>query len=136
MRSFLTLALLCALGGAEARDRHDWQSLALLKAGDRISVSLKSGPVEGAFESWTADELSAGAASAKKADVLKVQRYRQGGMGRGKHAAIGALIGFGADSRSEPPRTRLVTPTSFYAFTFRAEFPARSWELRVRRSAR
>lgn len=59
-------------------------------------MSLKSGPVEGAFESWTADELSAGAASAKKADVLKVQRYRQGGMGRGKHAAIGALIGFGA----------------------------------------
>src|SRR5579863_5173882 len=55
LRSFLTLALLCALGTAEARDRHDWQSLALLKAGDRIYLSLKSGPVEGTFQSWTVD---------------------------------------------------------------------------------
>jgi len=95
VRSFVTLALLCALGTAEARDRHDWQSLALLKAGDRIYLSLKSGPVEGTFQSWTVDGLTAGKATAKKEDVLKVQRYREGGMGRGKHAAIGALIGFG-----------------------------------------
>jgi hypothetical protein len=96
LRSFLTLALLSALGTAGAGDRHDWQSLAALKAGDRISVSLKSGPVDGAFENWTPDQLTAGAASAKKTDILKVQRYRQGGMGRGGHAAVGALIGFGA----------------------------------------
>jgi hypothetical protein len=94
VRSFLALVLVCAAGtAAEGQDQHDWQSLARLHAGDRIRVSLKTGPVEGAFQSWTPDQVVAGTVTARQEDVLKVERYRKGG-GRGKHAAIGALIGF------------------------------------------
>jgi hypothetical protein len=87
---------MCALGTAAAgQDGHDWQSLAQLQAGDRIRLSLKTGPVDGAFQNWTSQEVTAGTVTAKKEDVLKIERYRRGGGGRGKHAAIGALIGFG-----------------------------------------
>lgn len=95
MRSFLTLVLICVLGpAADGQDRRDWQSLAQLKAGDRIRLSLKTGPMEGAFQSWTPQQVTAGTATARREDVLKIERYRQGG-GRGKSAGIGALIGFG-----------------------------------------
>jgi hypothetical protein len=96
LRSLLTLVLLCVLGTvAKGQDRHDWQSLARLQAGDRIRLSLKTGPVEGAFQNWTAQQVTAGTMTASRENVLKIERYRQGGWGRGKTAAVGALIGFG-----------------------------------------
>jgi MFS family permease len=96
LRSFLTFAILCALvTAAEGQDRHDWQSLAQLRAGDRIRLSLKTGPVEGAFRSWTPQEVTAGMVTARREDVRKIERYREGGWGRGKQAALGAAIGFG-----------------------------------------
>ena len=95
-RSFLTLVLLCAVGrAAEGQDRRDWQSLAQLHAGDRISLSLKTGPVEGSFQNWTPQQVTVGTVTARREDVLKIERYRPGGPGRGKTAAVGALIGFG-----------------------------------------
>ena len=96
MRSFLILALLSAPPAAiDAQDRHDWQSLAQLQAGDRIRLSLKTGPVTGVFQTWTPEQVTAGTVIAKKDDVLKIERYRSGGSERGKKAAIGALIGLG-----------------------------------------
>jgi hypothetical protein len=96
-RSFLILAFLCAIGTAvEAQDRHDWQSLAQLQPGDKIQLALKTGPgVTAAFQAWTPDQVTIGTVTARKEDVLKIERYRHGGSGRGKHVAIGALIGFG-----------------------------------------
>jgi hypothetical protein len=94
--SFLTLVLLSALGTVAAgQDRRDWQSVAQLRAGDRIRLSLKTGPVEGAFQNWTAQQVTAGTVTARREDVFKIERYRQSGWGRGKRAAVGALIGFG-----------------------------------------
>jgi hypothetical protein len=94
---FLILALLCAIpASVEAQDRHDWQSLAQLQAGDNIRLSLKTGPVTGIFQSWTPQQVTAGTTTAQKEDVLKIERYRHGVWGRGKTAAVGALIGFGA----------------------------------------
>ncbi len=97
MRLLFTLGLLAALGtAANAQDRHNWDSLAQLKTGDRVRLSLTSrGPVTGAFQNYTPEQLTVGDVSAKKQEVVKVERYRQGGGGRGKSAAIGALIGFG-----------------------------------------
>jgi len=96
LRSSLTLVLLCALGtAADGQDRRDWQSLAQLQAGDRIRLSLKTGPVEVAFWNWTPQEVTAGTMTAPREDVLKIERYRKSGGGRGKHAALGALVGFG-----------------------------------------
>jgi len=94
---FLILALLCAIpASVEAQDPHDWQSLAQLQAGDNIRLSLKTGPVTGLFQSWTPQQVTAGTTTAQKEDVLKIERYRHGVWGRGKTAAVGALIGFGA----------------------------------------
>ena len=97
MRSFLILALLGAVPAAlEAQDRHDWQSLAQLQAGDKIHLSLRTGPgVNATFQTWTPDQVTAATITAKREDVLKIERYRQGIWGRGKTAAVGALIGFG-----------------------------------------
>ncbi len=90
-----TLVVICMLGAAAlAQDRHDWQSLGQLRTGDRVRLSLKSGPVDGPFQSWTPQSVTAGTVTAKKDDVLKIERI--GGSHRGKHAAIGAAIGFGA----------------------------------------
>ena len=36
-----------------------------------------------------------GTVTASRETVLKIERYRLGGWGRGKTAAVGALIGFG-----------------------------------------
>jgi hypothetical protein len=80
---------------AEAQDRREWQSLAQLQAGDRIHMSLKTGPVDGAFHNWTPQQVTAGPVTARRGDVLRIERYREGGGGRGKAASIGALIGFG-----------------------------------------
>jgi hypothetical protein len=97
VRSLLILAAaVCISTAVYAQDRHDWQSLAQLHAGDNIRLSLKTGASTGVFQSWTPEQVTAGAVTAKKEDVLKIERYRQGTWGRGKSAAVGALIGFGA----------------------------------------
>jgi hypothetical protein len=66
-RSFLMMTVMCAVGtAAEGQDRRDWQSLAQLQAGDRIRLSLKTGPVTGAFQNWTPQQVTAGTVTAKK----------------------------------------------------------------------
>ena len=93
----LTILLLLVLS-VDAQDRHDWQSVGQLNPGDRLHLFLRTGPVDGEFQAWTADNLTLSTVTAKKEDVLKIERYRIGekhGMGRGKKAAIGGLIGFG-----------------------------------------
>ena len=96
-RPFLTLLLMCAMGtAAKGQDRREWQSLTLLHAGDTILMSLKAGPVKGAFRSWTPQQVMAGQVTAQKEDVLKIERYRQSGWGHGKTAFVGAMVGFGA----------------------------------------
>ena len=99
MRSWLTLTLFCALATVAAgQDRHDWQSVAGLQAGDRIRLTLKAGkagPVEGVFGNWTPQEVTAGTVTARREDVVKIERYRKGGWGRARNAALGAAIGFG-----------------------------------------
>jgi len=93
--SFTKLMLLSALVvAAHGQDRHDWQSLARLHAGDRVRVSLKTGPVIGELQTWTPQGVTVGTVTAKREDVRKIERYRHGGS-RAKHAAFGALIGFG-----------------------------------------
>jgi hypothetical protein len=94
LRLFLKLMLLGALvAPAQGQDRHDWQSLARLYSGDRVRVVLKTAPVDGEFQSWTPQELTVGTVTAKREDVIKIERYRHGGS-RAKHAAFGAMIGF------------------------------------------
>jgi hypothetical protein len=96
LRGLLMLALLCAVRTtSHAQDRSDWQSLAVLHAGDTVRLTVKSGSSEGVFQSWTPERVTVGALTAKKEDVLKIELYSKGGLGRGKKALIGALIGFG-----------------------------------------
>jgi hypothetical protein len=95
MPSSRKLLLLCALtAAAHAQDRRDWQSLAKLQTGDSIRLSLKTGPVDATFQSWTPQQITAGTITARREDVLRIERYRHSGS-RAKHAAIGAAIGFG-----------------------------------------
>ena len=85
---FLSLAVCLA------QDRHDWKSVSGLKPGDQVRVSLKTGKaVTGPFQSWTPEGASVGASTVTRGEVKKVERLRGGG--RLKHAALGALIGFG-----------------------------------------
>lgn len=96
LRTFLGLVLICAMGNsAAAQDRHDWQSLARLRPGDRIRLDLKAGPVDGPFQSWTPQQVTAGTVTARREDVRRIERYHQGGWGRGQTIALGAVIGFG-----------------------------------------
>jgi hypothetical protein len=96
MRSFLILAAVCSITALQAQDRRDWQSLAKLRPGDNIRLSLKTGAATGVFQAWTPEQVTAGTVTARKEDVVKIERYRPGTWGRGKTAAVGALIGFGA----------------------------------------
>jgi hypothetical protein len=91
-RPLLILALVCT---AQGQDRHDWQSLVKLQAGDRIRLTLKTGSSTEVFQSFTAEDLKAGTLTPKKEDVLKIERFGHAGWGRGKKAALGAAIGFG-----------------------------------------
>ena len=97
MRLIFVLSVSLALAtAAGAQDRHNWDSLAQLKTGDQVRISLTTGaPVTGAFQSFTPENVTVAGVTTKKEDVRKVERYGQGGGSRGKHAAIGALIGFG-----------------------------------------
>lgn len=100
MRLYLKFLLLDALvAPAQGQDRHDWQSLAQLHAGDRVSVVLKTGRMEGEFQNWTPQDATVGTVTAKREDVLKVEMYRHGGA-RAKHAIFGAMIGFGGGIRA------------------------------------
>jgi hypothetical protein len=95
LRSLRELTLLTALAlAAHAQDRHDWQSLSRLNSGDRVRMHLKTGAVSGAFQNWTPQGVTVGTVTAKREDVLEIERYRHGGS-RAKHIGIGALIGFG-----------------------------------------
>ena len=86
--------MFCALAAAaKGQDRHDWQSLSRVHPGDRVRVVLKTGPVEGEFQNWTAQDATIGTVTPKREDVIKIERYRHGGS-RAKYAAFGALIGF------------------------------------------
>jgi len=92
--SFTKLMLLSALvAAAHGQDRHDWQSVSRLHAGDRVRLSLKTGPVEGEFQNWTPQDATIGTVTARREDVLKVELYRHG-ESRAKHAAFGAMFGF------------------------------------------
>lgn len=92
---FSRVLLSCVLSVAVfGQDRHDWQSLSRLQTGDRVRVVLKTGPMEGQFQSWTPQEARFGTFAAKREDVIKIDRYRHDGS-RAKHAGVGALIGFG-----------------------------------------
>ena len=94
MRSFPVLIMFCALAAAaKGQDRHDWQSLSRVHPGDRVRVVLKTGPVEGELQNWTAQDATIGTVTPKREDVIKIERYRHGGS-RAKYAAFGALIGF------------------------------------------
>ncbi len=96
MRLCLLSFLLGLATVSAAQDRHNWESLGQLKTGDQVRLSLTArSPVSGEFRNWTSDQVTLGNVSAKKAEVLKVERYRRSGWSRGKTAAIGALIGFG-----------------------------------------
>ena len=92
IRPLLLLALVCTALG---QDRHDWQSLSKLQAGDKIHLTLKSGSSTEVFQSFTPEELKAGTLTAKKDDVLNIERFGHEGWSRGKKAALGAAIGFG-----------------------------------------
>jgi hypothetical protein len=92
--AFLASLLLAAT--AQAQDRSDWQSLAQLHPGDNVRLTIKSGSSEGVFQSWTPQQVTVGAVTAKKEDVVKIELHSRGrGLGRSKKALIGALIGFG-----------------------------------------
>lgn len=94
MRLYLNVMLLGALvASAQGQGRHDWQSLSRLHSGDRIRLSLKTGPVDGVFQNWTSEGVTVGTVVANRADVRKIERYRRG-MSRAKRAAIAAAIGF------------------------------------------
>jgi len=82
----------------EAKTHQDWErSMARLHAGDRLHVSLKTGPVNATFVSATAQDFTADSGTVKREDVLRIERIRtKEGGSRGKHALIGALIGVGA----------------------------------------
>jgi hypothetical protein len=93
LRLLIAFTLLYALTTVQGQDRHDWKSLARVHTGDRVRVSLKTGPLEGEFQNWTPQELTVGTVMAKQEDVIKIERYRHGGS-RAKNAAFGAIIGF------------------------------------------
>jgi hypothetical protein len=80
---------------AEAQDRRDWQSLAQLKTGDKIRLTLKTGPVEGVFQGWTPQQVPAATVIAKKRGRAQDGAVPSRRQGTGEHATIGALIGFG-----------------------------------------
>ena len=93
---FPALVLICAIGIADAQDRRDWQALSRLQTGDNIGVLVRSGPpVKGVFQSWTPQQITAGTLTARKDDVLAIERYRPSNWGRRKHALVGAAIGLG-----------------------------------------
>ncbi len=100
MRTCLAFfTVLSLLTPAFAREpRHDWQTaIAHLHPGDRLLISLAAGPVNGVFQSADSANLTTDSATLKREDVLTIKRVGGGSASsRGKHIAIGAIIGGGA----------------------------------------
>jgi hypothetical protein len=96
-RLLLAFAAFLAVPVCAAQDRSDWQSVAKVQPGTKVRLSLKSHQtVTDDFKGSTAEQVTVGTVIARREDVRKLERYRSGGWGRGKTAAIGALIGGGA----------------------------------------
>jgi hypothetical protein len=96
VRRLAVVVLLSLAATSAAQNRDDWQSLSQLKTGDKVRISLKSEKSFTApFQNWTPEQVTAGTVSAKKEEVRKVERYRQGAWSRGRTAGVGALVGFG-----------------------------------------
>jgi hypothetical protein len=90
------LLLVCVLGsGAKGQDLHDWQSVAQLHTGDKVRLTLKTGPMEGVFQNWTPQQVIVGTVTATKQDVLKIEQHLPSGKSRAKWAAASAIVGFG-----------------------------------------
>ena len=98
MRFYSVLNFFFALPMASrAQSTGTWDSLATLRPGDQVRVSLAGHKaVNGSFQSWTAEQVGVSDVSYKRQEVTKIQRYRSRGWSRGKKAAVGALIGLGA----------------------------------------
>ncbi len=91
------VGVLLSLTVAFAQDRSSWQSLAVLKTGDRVAISLKAhGKTDGMFQSRTPEQIIVDSTTMRRDDVAKVSRYRKGVWSRGKTALVGAAIGGGA----------------------------------------
>jgi hypothetical protein len=100
-RSLISASVLAILSlslstSVAAQERQDWNSLGRISPGEKVSLSARDNHhVTGAFQSWTPDKVNIANVTVNRQDVLKIERLRTG-RGRGKRAAIGALIGFGA----------------------------------------
>jgi hypothetical protein len=96
-RSLPLLLLVCVFGsGAKGQDVHDWQSVAQLHTGDKVRLTLRTGPTtEGVFQNWTPQQVIVGTVTATKQDVLKIEQHLPSGKSRAKWAAAGAIVGFG-----------------------------------------
>src|SRR5579862_9321357 len=93
-----------------AQERGNWQVLAQLHPGDRVTVAVKArGSKKGIFQSWDADQIHLESATVRREEVQTVARQRAGGWGRGKTALLGAGIGgaIGAGVRSEEHTSEL-----------------------------
>jgi hypothetical protein len=96
-RLLLASVAVLAVSSCAAQDRSDWQSVAKVQPGTKVRLSLKSRRTFiDEFKGSTADQVTVGTVVAKREDVRRLERFRSGGRGRGKTAAIGALIGGGA----------------------------------------
>ena len=87
----LCVILLASTGAAQS----EWQALSALQPGDRIRIKYRKGTDTAAFSEWRADQITAGGKVSKREDIVRIERYRPGGWGRGKKAALGAAIGGG-----------------------------------------
>ncbi|HCC57478.1 MAG TPA: hypothetical protein DEQ47_09475 [Solibacterales bacterium] len=95
MRMLLVLAVLLT-SSAAAQDHRDWNALARLKPGEKVHITRNNqSPVNANFRSFNADELATETLTARKPDVVAVERYRQGAWSRGTRAGVFAAVGFG-----------------------------------------
>ncbi len=90
MRSCLSFVLLLALATTVwAEDTHSWDSLGQLKTGDHVRLSLvKRPPLGGEFVNWTPELITVGSTTAKREEVVEIERYQPGGWSRGKRAVL------------------------------------------------
>jgi hypothetical protein len=91
LRSFLLIALMCVLGtAAEGQDRHDWQSLAQLQAGDKVRLYLKTEPVDGVFQNSTPQQVTDWTVIAKRAEpMLREHSLARPGGRAGRRRGLG-----------------------------------------------
>jgi hypothetical protein len=88
------VAVLCARSsGSRAGPPRLKIRLAAARGGS-CSRGLEDRSGGGRVSDWTPQEATFGTVTAKREDVIKIERYRHGGS-RAKHIGVGALIGFG-----------------------------------------